>query len=189
MENKVSFNLTDSVLSASSLKLLDKHCCISESDISSYDIWPTDVTNDGNATECFTHNIQGQERSMILNDIYNNQDLPCYKKNWIRDADLAIQKIPQAGYITRHVDSCYFSLTVFLNDVEQGGYFVWWDDNQDKHYIKPVRNQGIYAHYDKHSQGADHEVSVVNSPEVRYTLQLFVFDKTDENINSVKIII
>lgn len=173
------------MLSDASLRLLDKHCYISEDDISSYEIWPTDVTQDGEATECYTHNIDAGERGMILTDIFNNSDLPCYKQNWLRNADLAIHKIPQTGCITRHADSCYFSLTVFLNDVQQGGQFVWWDHNQDQHYIKPVRNQGVFAHYDQHGEGADHKVVPVYSPEVRYTLQLFVFDK--EGVNAVKV--
>ena len=181
LENKLSFDLLTDVLSVPTLIELGKHASVSDTDISSYDIWPTEVTEDDQAPECFTHNLTGKIRSMVLHDIFMNDQLPCYKQSWVKNADVAIQKIPHQGFITRHIDTCEFSLTVFLNTVHHGGHFVWADEQNNEHYIKPVFNSGVYAYYETAIQGAQHEVLPVRSKQCRSTLQLFVFDKTKDS--------
>lgn len=181
------FVQVDNVFSQHILTMLTEHCHINSSDNSSYDIWPAETTNNNTAKECFSETLLGRRRMLVIQDLYENPILPCYQKPWLKTADIAIQKLPPGGYITRHMDTCFFSLTVFLNSVVSGGEFKWWDADNNTHIVSPRRNTGITAYYDfKLTQGAYHEVTPIDCDQTRYTLQLFVFDKSDPDKNTVK---
>ena len=170
------FHIVNNVFSDSVLDILNTHCEIKSTDKSSYDIWPDQTTNNKTIAECFSHMLDGRDRIMVVQDLYSNPALPCYKKRWIKDANIAIQKIPKGGYITKHRDNCLFGLTVFLNEIDLGGDFIWWDEQDNLHTVRPECNTGVMAYYDHELvRGAAHQVTPVESDQIRYTVQLFVF--------------
>jgi len=176
------FSLISDVFSANTMSMLHKHCNIYTTDKSSYAIWPDSVSS---TVECFSHTLTGKDRITVLYDLCNNADIPC-DVSLLKTSDIAIQKIPPGGSIGRHADNCHFSLTVFLNDIDQGGEFVWLQGDQ-KNIVQPIKNHGIFAYYNgEHTGGADHEVNEVKGSVTRYTLQLFVFDKTGTHDNKYR---
>lgn len=170
------FTTVDNVFSERTLKMLSKYCDILPTDLSSYDVWPTEITNYNQLPECFTNTLYGADKMVVLDELFNSK-LPCAGKKWLKDSDIAIQKIVPGGNIAKHYDYCQFSLTVFLSE-PAGGEFVWWDKNGKATYtVAPGFNKGVYAFYETGSQeGAAHKVKTVHN-NTRYTLQLFVFDK------------
>lgn len=173
------FLTVPNILSNSTLELLKPYSNVLPTDKSSYDIWPLQSTNNKTAPECFTHTVSNNIKLTIITELFNNSTLPCYKKPWLKHADIAIQKIPNGGFIPRHTDFCIFSLTVFLNEVS-GGEFIWYDENNVENIILPNINTGIVASYDNFTRGASHKVERVTS-SLRSTLQLFVFDKFNKS--------
>ena len=173
---KQEFHTINDVFSDSTLAVLKNYCSILPSDSSSYDVWPNQITNYNQLPECFTSTVQGKDKMIILNELYNHSVLPCAGEKWIKDADIAIQKIVPGGSIAEHRDHCRFSLTVFLSEVI-GGEFVWKNGTETVRYtVSPQYNRGIYAYYPNIEVGAKHEVLPVIA-DTRYTLQLFVFDQ------------
>jgi len=180
------FQTVPNIFSDSTLKLLKPFLEILPTDKSSYDIWPLESTSNKTAPECFTHTLTDNIRLTVISELFNNTELPCYKKKWLKDADIAIQKIPAGGFIPKHTDYCMFSLTVFLSSVE-GGEFIWWDE-QTAHIVVPDINKGIVACYETFSRGPSHRVEPVISG-LRSTLQLFVFDKFNKSNNESRSVI
>ena len=185
MESK-KYTIIENIFSDKVLKILAPYAKLLPTDKSSYDVWPAASTNNNTAPECFTCDVLGKDRLEVINELYNNDSLPCYKKNWLRDCDIAIQKIPVGGFIPKHKDHCILSLTVFLSKVE-GGEFWWWDHNNDKHIVNSCYNTGIISCFDNYSRGPSHEVNVVKEG-IRYTMQLFVFDKKKTTIDDPSVI-
>ena len=173
LENK-KYIIVENVLSNRALNILKPYAQLLPTDKSSYNIWPAKSTNNNTIAECFTCDVLGKDRLEIINELYSNDKLPCYNKNWLRNCDIAIQKIPPGGSIPKHRDHCIFSLTVFLSTVT-GGEFKWWD-GETAYKIAPEINKGVICCYDEYTIGAAHEVCEVIK-DVRFTLQLFVFDK------------
>lgn len=171
------FLVVENVFDESTLKILYKYCDILSTDSSSHDVWPDQITRNKSLPECYTNPLNGRDKMIVLNYLYNHNRLPCSGKKWIKDADIAIQKIVPGGSIAQHRDHTKFSLTVFLSKSE-GGDFIWLDsDGITEHKISPEFNRGIYAFGDDSCfTGAFHEVSTVTGDTNRYTLQLFVFD-------------
>ena len=175
LESK-KFLVVDNIFSDKVLKILEPYAKLLPTDKSSYSAWPDKSTNNKTAPECFTCDITGKDRLLVIEELYNNPILPCYQKKWLKSSDIAIQKIPITGFIPKHSDYCLFSLTVFLSDCE-GGEFCWWDENNTSYLIEPYINRGIINSYcENFSRGASHKVLPVQSG-TRFTLQLFVFDK------------
>ena len=174
LENK-KYIVVENVFSDKVLKILEPYAALLPTDKSSYNVWPSESTNNNTAPECFTCDVIGKDRLTIIDELYNNSNLPCFKKSWIKQCDIAVQKIPQGGYIPKHTDYCIFSLTVFLSSFA-GGEFKWWDENNTEHVIQPSVNKSIIACYNDFTRGALHEVMPVIDG-LRFTLQLFVFDK------------
>jgi hypothetical protein len=174
LESK-KYTVVDNVLSEKALKILESYAKLLPNDKSSYDVWPSEATHSNTAPECFTCDVLGKDRLEIITELYNNEQLPCYKKTWLKDCDIAVQKLPKGGFIPKHTDHCILSLTVFLSECE-GGEFFWWDTSNNKHVVTPSFNKGIIAFYDTYVRGASHEVNEVKEG-IRYTMQLFVFDK------------
>lgn len=178
---KKEFHTINNVFSDSSLAVLKKYCSILPSDSSSYDVWPSQITNYNQLPECFTSSLQGKDKMFILNELFNHSELPCAGEKWLKDADIAIQKIVPGGSIAEHRDHCRFSLTIFLSEVD-GGEFVWKNESGTVRYtVSPQYNRGIYAHYPAIEVGAFHEVLPVLA-NTRYTLQLFVFDQENNYV-------
>lgn len=184
LENK-QFTVIDNIFSDRVLKILEPYAKMLPTDKSSYNVWPKESTRNNTAPECFTCDILGKDRIEIINELFENPKLPCYKKVWLNNADIAVQKIPTGGFIDKHSDLCMFSLTVFLSKVE-GGQFVWWDEQSTKHIVETSVNKAVLACYNDFVRGAAHEVLPVES-ETRFTLQMFVFPKhkIDYNKNVV----
>jgi hypothetical protein len=180
------FHTTTNIFSPSTLELLAPWSGILSTDKSSYDIWPAESTNNRTAPKCFTHTITDNLRLTVISELFNNPKLPCYKKMWLKNADIAIQKIPTGAFIPKHSDYCMFSLTVFLSTVA-GGEFTWWDD-KNTYVIEPEINKGIFAFYETFTRGSSHRVEpVING--LRSTLQLFVFDKFNKTNSTTKSVI
>jgi len=177
LENK-KFIVVDNIFSERVLNILKPYAQLLPSDKSSYDVWPAESTNNNTAPECFTCDVLGKDRIEIIDELYNNNNLPCYHKKWLKDCDIAIQKIPLGGYIPKHTDHCIFSLTVFLSEVK-GGEFYWWNFNGSKYCIDSKYNKAIISICDNFERGLSHEVSKVEEG-IRYTFQLFVFDKKQQ---------
>ena len=169
------FTVVDGIFSDRVLTLLEPYAKLLPTDKSSYNVWPDRSTRNKTLPECFTCDVLGKDRTEILHELFENPALPCYKQNWLKDADIAVQKMPEGALIDQHADRCLFSLTVFLSSVN-GGYFVWWDDDGFMHTVEPVVNKAVFASYDDYVQGAPHKVNPVESG-TRFTLQLFVFAK------------
>lgn len=185
LENK-GYIVVKNILSDKALKILEPYAKLLPTDKSSYDVWPGQATNNNTSPECFTCDVLGSDRLEIINELYNNQSLPCYKKTWLRDCDIAVQKIPVGGTIPKHTDHCILSLTVFLSEVK-GGEFWWWDHNNDKHIVNSCYNTGIISCADNYTRGASHEVNVVEEG-TRFTMQLFVFDKKNKTAEKKSVI-
>lgn len=175
---KKEYHVVEDVFSNSTLSLLKKYCAILPTDSSSYDVWPNQITNYNQLPECFTNTLQGKDKMVVLQELFDHNLLPCAGKKWLKDADIAIQKIVPGGSIRKHRDYCRFSLTVFLSDPD-GGEFTWWDHEGINHVVPPKYNAGIYANYDEFCFGAYHEVRQVIADKTRFTLQLFVFDQNN----------
>lgn len=189
METQLESNgyiVIKNILSDKALKILKPYARLLPTDKSSYNVWPKKSTNNNTAPECFTCDVLGKDRLEIIDELYNNQTLPCYKKTWLKDCDIAVQKIPVGGFIPKHTDHCILSLTVFLSDVK-GGEFWWWDHNNDKHIVNSCYNTGIISYSENYSRGASHEVNVVEEG-IRFTMQLFVFDKKDRTTEKKSVI-
>lgn len=174
LENK-KYTVVENVFSDKVLRIIEPYAKLLPSDKSSYDVWPEQSTGSKTTPECFTCDVLGKDRAEILNELFENINLPCYKKNWLKNADIAIQKMPVGGFIPKHSDYCIFSLTVFLSEV-QGGEFVWLDEANTEHIVSPLVNKAVIACYNDYIRGATHEVKPVESG-IRFTLQLFVFPK------------
>lgn len=175
LESK-EFLVVDNIFSDKVLNILEPYAKLLPTDKSSYDVWPDKSTKNKTAPECFTCNLSAKDRLLVIEELYNNSNLPCYQQKWLKNSDIAIQKIPTNGYIPKHSDYCLFSLTVFLS-VCEGGEFCWWDENNTSYLIGSHINKGIVNSYcENFSRGASHKVLPVQSG-TRFTLQLFVFDK------------
>jgi hypothetical protein len=160
------------------MKVLSDYCDLYHADNkSSYRAWPEEATLEKNAPECFSQDVLGKDRMLILNELYYHRELPCAGNKWLMSADIAVQKLPHGGFIPMHQDNCRFSLTVFLSEVD-GGEFVWMD-GAHQYTVSPSINKGIYAMYDDFCIGPPHEVKTVQNESGRITLQLFVFDKSN----------
>jgi hypothetical protein len=186
LENK-QYIIAEDVLSKKVLKLLEPYARLLATDKSSYNVWPNEMTFNKTAVECFTCDVLGKDRIEIIDELYSNTALPCYNKTWLKGADIAVQKIPAGGQIPKHTDHCIFSLTVFLSSIT-GGEFVWWDHTDNQHTVTPKYNTGIISCADTYSRGLAHEVLPVQDG-VRYTAQIFVFDKTKSSTNETKSVI
>lgn len=184
LESKI-YTVVESILSDKVLKILEPYAKLLPNDKSSYDVWAAESTNNNTAPECFTCDVLGKDRLEIVEELYNNDRLPCYQKKWLRNCDIAVQKLPVGGFIPKHTDHCVFSLTVFLSNVS-GGEFVWWD-NEVVHIVTPSVNTGVIACYNTYIRGASHEVKEVKEG-VRYTMQLFVFDKKDRTTDNKSVV-
>ena len=171
------YKVFENLFSSNTLNIIESYAKLLPGDKSSYNVWPSEATNNNTAPECFTCDILGKDRLEIINELYNNSTLPCYKKSWLKDCDIAVQKLPIGGYIPKHTDHCIFSLTVFLS-APPGGEFVWWDESNNEHVVTPKVNNAVIACYENFIRGASHEVRKVKD-DVRFTLQLFVFDKKE----------
>ena len=180
LENK-KYTVVDNIFSDRVLKLLEPYAKLLPTDKSSYAVWPDRSTRNKTLPECFTCDVLGKDRAEILHELFENSNLPCYKKNWLKYADIAVQKMPQGALIDQHADQCIFSLTVFLSSFK-GGYFVWLDEDGFMHTVEPAINKAVFACYDDYIQGAPHKVNPVESG-TRFTLQLFVFDKKERTTN------
>jgi hypothetical protein len=178
LENKV-YTVVDNIFSDKVLAILKPYAKLLPSDKSSYDVWAAESTNNNTAPECFTCDVLGKDRLAVIDELYNNSDLPCYQKKWLKDCDIAIQKLPVGGFIPKHTDHCIFSLTVFLSEVK-GGEFYWWGQTNEKHIVQSSYNKGIFSYQDTFTRGFPHEVETVEQG-VRFTLQLFVFDKKKQS--------
>jgi hypothetical protein len=174
LENK-KYIVVENIFSDRVLTLLKPYARLLPTDKSSYDVWPAESTNNNTAVECFTCDVLGKDRTAIIDELYNNKLLPCYGEKWLRDCDIAIQKLPTGGFIPKHTDHCMFSLTVFLSEVK-GGEFHWWDSDNNKHIVKSMFNRGVFSNTEEFKRGLPHEVTPVEL-STRFTLQLFVFDK------------
>ena len=165
----------DNVLSTELVdRLHEKYARILDTDLSSYKIWPKEVTQDNSLPESFASNIEGVERINIITELYNNPDSPFYKNKMIRNGRIAIQKLLDGGSIPVHSDVCVGSLTLFLNkDIIQGGEFYWIDCNGAEHQVSPAYNRGVYTLADTVITTANHGVITVVGSN-RYTLQMFV---------------
>jgi hypothetical protein len=186
LENKI-YTVVDNIFSDKVLTMLEPYAKLLPSDKSSYSVWPAESTNNNTTPECFTCDVLGNDRLAVINELYNNADLPCYKKSWLKSCDIVVQKIPVGGLIPKHSDYCIFSLTVFLSEVE-GGEFVWWDSNNNLHTVDTKYNTGVIACYNNYLRGASHRVQPVLAG-LRLTLQLFVFDKFNKSDNTSKSVI
>ena len=178
LENNV-YNVVDNIFSDKVLTILKPYAKLLPSDKSSYNVWPAETTNNNTAPECFTCDVLGKDRLAVIDELYNNIKLPCYQKKWLKDCDIAVQKIPVGGFIPKHSDHCIFSLTVFLSEVK-GGEFYWWDEADEKHTIQSSYNTGIISYQDTFTGGFMHEVATVEQG-VRFTLQLFGNDKKKQS--------
>lgn len=178
LENK-GYTVVKNILSNKALTILEPYAKILPTDKSSYDVWPDESTNNKTAPECFTCDVLGVDRIKIIEELYSNEQLPCYHKKWLRDCDIAVQKIPEGGFIPKHTDHCIFSLTVFLSEVK-GGEFLWWDDSNIKNIVNTKYNTGVISVSNAFERGLSHEVSKVEEG-IRFTLQLFVFDKRNKS--------
>jgi hypothetical protein len=186
LENKI-YTVVDNIFSDKVLTMLEPYAKLLPSDKSSYSVWPAESTNNNTTPECFTCDVLGNDRLAVINELYNNADLPCYKKSWLKSCDIVVQKMPVGGLIPKHSDYCIFSLTVFLSEVE-GGEFVWWDSNNNLHTVDTKYNTGVIACYNNYLRGASHRVQPVLAG-LRLTLQLFVFDKFNKSDNTLKSVI
>lgn len=180
------YTIVENIFSDKVLSLLAPYAMLLPSDKSSYDVWPAESTNNNTAVECFTCDVLGKDRTTIIDELYNNKLLPCYNKKWLKDCDIAVQKIPVSGFIPKHTDYCIFSLTVFLSEVK-GGEFYWWDEQGIKHAVSSCVNTGIFSIADQFKRGLSHEVTPVEEG-IRFTLQLFVFDKRQQTNNEKGVI-
>jgi hypothetical protein len=178
LENK-GYIVVDNIFSDKVLTILEPYAKLLPSDKSSYNVWPNEVTFNKTAVECFTCDVLGKDRLAVIDELYNNIKLPCYQKKWLKDCDIAVQKIPVGGFIPKHSDHCIFSLTVFLSEVK-GGEFYWWDEADEKHTIQSSYNTGIISYQDTFTGGFLHEVATVEQG-VRFTLQLFGHDKKKQS--------
>jgi hypothetical protein len=178
LENK-GYIVVDNIFSDKVLTILEPYAKLLPSDKSSYNVWPNEVTFNKTAVECFTCDVLGKDRLAVIDELYNNSELPCYQKKWLKDCDIAVQKIPVGGFIPKHSDHCIFSLTVFLSEVK-GGEFYWWDEADEKHTIQSSYNTGIISYQDTFTGGFLHEVATVEQG-VRFTLQLFGNDKKKQS--------
>jgi hypothetical protein len=178
LENN-GYNVVDNIFSDKVLTILEPYAKLLPSDKSSYNVWPNEVTFNKTAVECFTCDVLGKDRLAVIDELYNNIKLPCYQKKWLKDCDIAVQKIPVGGFIPKHSDHCIFSLTVFLSEVK-GGEFYWWDEADEKHTIQSSYNTGIISYQDTFTGGFMHEVATVEQG-VRFTLQLFGNDKKKQS--------
>lgn len=174
LESK-GYTVINDVFSDRVLDILKPYANLLPNDKSSYDVWSDESTNNKTAPECFTCDVLGNDRLAVIDELFNNKNLPCYQKKWLKDCDIAIQKLPVGGFIPKHTDHCILSLTVFLSEVT-GGEFFWWDSNNVKHVINTKYNAGIISCKENFQRGLFHEVNTVTSG-IRFTLQLFVFDK------------
>jgi hypothetical protein len=179
LENN-SFIVVENIFSKEVLDLLEPYSTLLPSDKSSYDVWPSESTNNNTAPECFTSDVLGKDRLAIISELFNNNMLPCYNKTWLKQCDIAVQKIPVGGYIPAHTDFCLFSLTVFLSEVS-GGEFCWWDKHNNKNIVEPKFNRGIIVSNQTYTRGLKHKVEPVKE-STRFTLQLFVFDKNKSSL-------
>ena len=186
LENK-QYRVFENLFSSKTLNIIESYAKLLPDDKSSYTVWPSEATNNNTAPECFTCDILGKDRLEIINELYNNSKLPCYKKSWLKDSNIVVQKLPIGGHIPKHTDYCIFSLTLFLS-TPSGGEFVWWDERNNEHIVTPKFNNAVIACYKNFIRGASHEVRRVND-DVRFTLQLFVFDKTKSSTNETKSVI
>lgn len=186
LENK-HYKVIDNILSDKVLKILEPYSTLLASDKSSYNVWPNEMTFDKTAVECFTCDVLGKDRIAIIEELYSNTALPCYNKTWLKGCDIAVQKIPVGGLIPKHTDHCIFSLTVFLSSIT-GGEFSWWDEHDIKHTVTPKYNTGIISCAEGYVRGPAHEVLPVREG-IRFTLQVFVFDKTKSSTNETKSVI
>jgi hypothetical protein len=185
LENK-HYIVVDNILSDRALEILAPYASLLPTDKSSYNVWPDLMTLNKTATECFTCDVLSKDRIELIDELFSNPNLPCYKKTWLKSCDIAVQKIPEGGLIPRHTDHCIFSLTVFLSNIV-GGEFVW-QDGEVTHIVTPSYNKGIIACLDEYARGPAHEVYPVKNG-VRYTLQIFVFDKKKQSSDEVKSVI
>jgi hypothetical protein len=180
LENN-KYTVFENLLSTKALSILEKYAQLLPNDKNTTDTWTDMHRLYPDLPNAYTCDVLGKDRLEILNELYNNETLPCYKKTWLRDADIAIHKMPHNTVVPKHTDYCMFSITLFLSKDKSftGGEFIWWDDNDDVHVVEPAYNKAIIACYDTFKRGASHEVPPIKDG-IRYTMQLFVFEKRSE---------
>lgn len=171
------YTVVENVLSERSLKLLEPYLQLLPDDKNTKDTWAEMYEVHAGAADAYTQQVLGTDRLTIIEELFNNPKLPCYKKRWLLNAEVDVHKLPDTAFVPKHKDYCMFSLTLFLCKDKDfvGGNFVWWDDDNNVIIVEPEYNKGIIACYDDFRDGADHEVSPV-SGGVRYSMQLFVFN-------------
>lgn len=138
-----------------------------------------------------TINLSKEFQLRIIEELYNNENLPFYKnKKMIRtvgELPMRINNFLPGGKFPPHTDNAWGSMTLFLNKEwkpEWGGNFVWYEDedtNQENgHSIAPNYNCGILDCYPEATQGALHRVEEVTHE--RITIQAF-FGLGEDYIN------
>jgi hypothetical protein len=159
-----------------------KYARVLDTDLSSYDIWPKEATQDNSLPESFATNIEGAERMAIIDYLYSNADSPFYKDKRVRASRIAVQKLLDSGSIPVHTDTCVASMTLFLNkDNIGGGEFFWIDDDGFEHCVVPKYNKGIFTIAETSVTTLFHGVKQVTGHN-RYTLQLFIWEHEKNNI-------
>tara|TARA_B110000444_G_scaffold258548_1_gene299757 strand:+ start:2704 stop:3357 length:654 start_codon:yes stop_codon:yes gene_type:complete len=128
-----------------------------------------------------TVNLTQDQQLRILEELYNNEQLPFYKdKRILRGLGLPmrINNFLPGGGFPPHTDNAWGSMTLFLNKEwkeEWGGNFVWYTDedtNQENGIAHtPKYNCGILDCYPEPTVGCLHRVEEVTTE--RLSVQAF----------------
>lgn len=137
-----------------------------------------------------TINLNADHQLRIVEELYNNENLPFYKnKKMMRSLGLPmrINNFLPGGGFPPHSDNAWGSMTLFLNkewEPEWGGNFVWYKDEDAEQEngiaITPKYNCGILDCYPEPTVGCLHRVEPVTQD--RITIQAF-FGLGDDYIN------
>ena len=119
--------------------------------------------------------IEEGEKLLIIDHLLNNKESPFYKdRRLLTKRQIHVNKLGVNGALPPHTDTVCGSLTVFLNeqwDEQDGGLFVWTDNDGKQHTVTPKYNCGVWDKWDIPTTGSLHEVTVCQKP--RYSLQIF----------------
>ncbi len=190
METQLESNkyiIFENVFSERILKILSSYTQLLPTDKRTEQYWTDMHKLYPDTPNAFTCDVLGKDRMEIISELFENTRLPCYHKRWLRDADIAIHKMPDGTFVPKHKDHCIFSMTLFISPTIDytGGNFLWWDDNNNMLTVEPKYNTGIVAYYDNFKHGANHQVTTIHGG-IRYTMQLFVFDKRNKSTDKDK---
>ena len=181
----MSFICAQNILSDSVLTQLHELCLIKDTDQSSYDIWPDEVTGNKTLVETFSEQINhkhGSLKKILQNDLYERPSSPLHKSKLVLHADFAILKYPPGSSCPYHYDTAQCAMTLFLNqqwEPNWGGGFVYFDDAGVEHTIPVQYNSAAYTFYDELTTGPKHGAEQVSGPETRYVLQVFARKKSN----------